>query len=438
MGVNVNKLCSGFINPWGGRTHDVTHSLGHCHQFSTVGLTMPVQTRSGGRTRTANSQKKKPARSRGSQKERRGVGKKREASKKQDTEQVVEPKAEEREIEELPAKKAKTEQEEAQLYSFHEGVIERGHVYFFYRPKVQHEEVHDIDDVGNFHMLLVPRPPEFSIHTVDETRDSSDQVDRDELELIPAGADVAPGAETKNKPKKHFRLITIGKKRLPDPEGHHGKEVFWASVTAIGDDLHSLEQGFEEHSYQTKTRGERHQGPVRLAGRGVYGIVNSRGKTPSRNETHLAYHLSHPSAAGEVQEELGIHTASSFVVQVKNPEAEPSSFGQRIQLPAWKRAKYPEGIMKHVYEKNTKGRSYGLRFAPCSCIELLDYAGAELLLIAARSGVEGVDQSLGERRGEVLKEVSQRESQEPTEDIFKELGFEKDKFPAEPIKGQWI
>jgi len=38
----------------------------------------------------------------------------------------------------------------------------------------------------------------------------------------------------------------------------------------------------------------------------------------------------------------------------------------------------------------------------------------------------------------VLKEVSQRESQEPTEDIFKELGFEKDKFPAEPIKGQWI
>jgi len=266
-------------------------------------------------------------------------------------------------------------------------------------------------------MLLVPRPPEFSIHTVDETRDSSDQLDRDELELIPAGADVAPGAETKNKPKKHFRLITIGKKRLPDPEGRHGKKVFWASVTAIGDDLHSLEQGLEEHSYQTKTRGtylvspdcaphrqsgtgERYQGPVRLAGRGVYGIVNSRGKTPSRNETHLAYHLSHPSAAGEVQKELGIHTASSFVVQVKNPETEPGSFGQRIQLPAWKRAKYPEGIMKHVYEKNTKGRPHGLRFAPCSCIELLDYAGAELLLIAARSGVEGVDQSLGERRGE--------------------------------------
>lgn len=38
----------------------------------------------------------------------------------------------------------------------------------------------------------------------------------------------------------------------------------------------------------------------------------------------------------------------------------------------------------------------------------------------------------------VLKEVSERESQEPTEDIFRELGIEKDKFPAEPIEGQWI
>ncbi|KIM70361.1 hypothetical protein SCLCIDRAFT_1207699 [Scleroderma citrinum Foug A] len=399
---------------------------------------MPVQTRSGGRTRTASPQKEKPARSRGRKKVRRSAVKKREESEKQDAEQAVEPKAEEKETEEIPAKKAKTEQEEAQRYSFNEGVIERGHVYFFYRPKVQHEEVHDIGDVGNFHMLLVPRPPEFSVHTVGETQGSSDQVDEGEMVLIPGGADVAPAAETKNTPRKHFRLITIGKKRLPDPDGPHGKEVFWASVTAIGDDLHSLEQGLGERSYQTKTRGERHQGPVRLAGRGVYAIVNSRGKTPSRNETHLAYHLSHPPAAEEVQEELGIHTASSFVVQVKNPEVEPGSFGQRIGLPAWKRAKYPEGIMKYVYEKNTKGRSYGLRFAPCSCIELLDYTGAELLLIAARSGVEGVDQSLGEKRGEVLKEVSERESQEPTEDIFRELGIEKDKFPAEPIEGQWI
>lgn len=100
-----------------------------------------------------------------------------------------------------------------------------------------------------------------------------------------------------------------------------------------------------------------------------------------------------------MQQELGIPTTSSFVIQVKNPDAEPGSFGPRIGLPAWRRAKYSEGIMKNIFEKNTRGRSYGLRFVPCSCIELLDYEGVELLLIAARSGVEGVDQSLGERRG---------------------------------------
>lgn len=97
--------------------------------------------------------------------------------------------------------------------------------------------------------------------------------------------------------------------------------------------------------------------------------------------------------------ELGIHTASSFVLQVKNPEAEPGSFGQRIGLPAGRRAKYPEGILKYVFEKETRGRSYGLRFVPCNCIDLLDYEGAELLLIAARSGTEGTDESLGESRG---------------------------------------
>ncbi|KAL4069790.1 hypothetical protein V8B97DRAFT_1969274 [Scleroderma yunnanense] len=384
---------------------------------------MPVQTRSGGRTRNVNPQKKKPVRSR--------RGKKEEGSEKRDDEQVIEPKTEERETEEIPAKKARTGEEEAQRYSFHEGVIERGHVYFFYRPKVQHEEVHDIDDVKNFHMLLVPRPPEFSIHITGETS----QAGTDEMKLIPEGADAAPAEETKDQPKKHFRLITVGKKHLPDP-GEKG--VFWASVTAVGDELHKLEKGLGERSYQTKTRGERHEGPARLAGRGVYAIVNTRGKTPSRNETHLGYHLSHPSEAGEVQQELGIYTASSFVLQVKNPGVEPGSFGQRIGLPAWRRANYPEGIMTYVFEKGTRGRTYGLRFTPCKCIELLDYEGAELLLIAARSGVEGVDQSLGENRGEVLKEVGERESQEPTEDIFRELGMEKDAFPAEPIEGHWI
>lgn len=151
--------------------------------------------------------------------------------------------------------------------------------------------------------------------------------------------------------------------------------------------------------------GTRHQGPARLAARGAYAIVNASGSTPSARETHLGYHLSHPppSAFGGVQKALGIHPASSFVLQVKNPNA-PNTGGVRVGLPGGKRAKYPAHIMREVFgagEKGGRGREkYGLRFASVEREELLDYEGAELLLIAARAGEEGLEKSLGEGRGE--------------------------------------
>lgn len=152
-----------------------------------------------------------------------------------------------------------------------------------------------------------------------------------------------------------------------------------------------------------RTAGTRHQGPARLAARGAYAIVNSEAKTPSQRETHLGYYLSHPSGEqmGEVQEILGIHHASSFVLQVKNPLAPTSGPGQ-IGLPKGQRADYPDNIMDGVFGKGgQRGReSCGLRFAACERKEMLDYEGAELLFIAARSGEGGLEQSLGEGRGQ--------------------------------------
>jgi hypothetical protein len=231
-------------------------------------------------------------------------------------------------------------------------------------------------------------------------------------------------------------LIIVGKKKLPDPEREKHAPI-WATVIFVGDNLHDLEDKLGERTYETKTRGTRHTPPVRLAGRGVYAIVNSQGNVPSRNATHLGYHLSHPTEMGDVQKALGIHIASSFVIQVKNPKAEaPAS--QRVGLPKSRRAIYSEDIMKHVFGRGEKGRSsIGLRFTNCNSIELLDHQGAELLLIPARTGTEGNDQSLGNGRGEALEEVSRCESGERVEQIFKELAFHKDRFPAEPLKGEW-
>ncbi|KAG2338347.1 hypothetical protein BDR05DRAFT_1043135 [Suillus weaverae] len=339
--------------------------------------------------------------------------------------------------EETEGKRPKTEEANINKYAFTPGVIERGHIYFFYRPKVQHEEVHSMDDVGKLQILLVPSPSEsFSMQgKIEQCKDVSG-ADADEMNLVAQGADAAPTPESTTKDKKHFRLIIVGKKRLPDPEREKHAPI-WATVIFVGDNLHDLEEKLGERTYETRTRGTRHTPPVRLAGRGVYATINSQGNVPSRNATHLGYHLSHPTELGNVQKALGIQIASSFVIQVKNPKAETQA-AQRVGLPKSRRAIYSEDIMKHVFGRGEKGRSpIGLRFANCNCIELLDHEGAELLLIPARTGTEGNDQSLGNGRGEVLEEVSRCESEERVEQIFKELAFNKDRFPAEPLKGEW-
>ncbi len=134
------------------------------------------------------------------------------------------------------------------------GTIERGHIYFFYRPRVQLEEVHSMDDVQRFHILLVPRPPEFSVGS--DQKDA--QPDEDgEMKLISSGSDVIPAPESTNEKKKPFRLLAIGKKQLPDPEASGGgrKGVFWALVSTVGEDLQKLQDGLGEKEYETKTRG---------------------------------------------------------------------------------------------------------------------------------------------------------------------------------------
>ncbi|RPD65147.1 hypothetical protein L227DRAFT_591317 [Lentinus tigrinus ALCF2SS1-6] len=352
--------------------------------------------------------------------------------------------------EEPPVKKAKTAQsneEEAPTKkhpmenAYQAGTIERGHIYFFYRPKVELEEAHSLDDVQRFYMLLIPRPPQFASGSDISTSQENGDEDQ-EMNLIEPGADAVPEAEPKGATKKRFRLLVLGKKALPDPEatGSGRHQVFWATITTIGEDLKKLEEGLGARTYETKTRGTRHQGSARLAARGAYAIVNSEARTPSQRETHLGFYISHPSGdqLGEVQETLGIHQASSFVLQVKNPLAPPSGPGQ-VGLPKGRQADFPEEIMRDVFGKGgQRGReSYGLRFASCERREMLDCEGAELLFIAARSGDEGLEQSLGEGRGQALEEVEKSESKETIDQVMKELAMDGSKVPADPLGGGW-
>ncbi|OJT04486.1 hypothetical protein TRAPUB_4756 [Trametes pubescens] len=384
------------------------------------------------------------------------------------------PEAEETQPEEPPVKKVKTETEQSTEEQPHRqkedseeaeadkenapakrhpaegtyqaGTIERGHIYFFYRPKVELEEAHSLDEVQRFYMLLVPRPPQFA--APDSTADAQPKDDDEdqEMTLIEAGADAVPAPEPRGQSKKRFRLMIIGKKGLPNPDvgggkGGGRKQAFWSTISTVGDDLKKLEEGLGAKEYETKTRGTRHQSAARLAARGAYAIVNNEAaRTPSQRETHFGYHLSHPDDEhfGEVQQTLGIQQASSFVLQVKNPLAPASGPGQ-VGLSKGQRAEYPEEILEGVFGKGgRRGReSYGLKFAPIERRELLDYEGAELLFIAARSGEEGLETSLGEGRGHALEEVEKDESKESMDEVMEELAMDDGKIPADPLEGTW-
>ncbi|KAF9524264.1 hypothetical protein CPB83DRAFT_861504 [Crepidotus variabilis] len=347
------------------------------------------------------------------------------------------------------SKKAKPGAEQERTRIYESGTIERGHIYFFYRPRVMVEEVHSIDDIKNFHMLLVPRPPDFAISQSNKKgAKKPESFAEGELKVLEQGADAVPASDDATSTRKRYRLVTVGKKKLPDPEGEDSgstrrKETFWATVTACGENLQELEKGLGEKTYETKTKGTRHEGPARLVARGGYAIVNSEGKTPSQRETHLGYHVSHPPPAdlADVQTSLGIFSASSFVLQVKNPLAPATSPQQAHSKPA----EYPEWIMNDVFGKpkgrgkHTKGReSYGLRFVSCETPELLDYKGAELLLIAARDGEEGLETSLGEGRGKALTKKQEEEALDTVEHVFNEIGLDLEKFPVESLEGTWI
>ena len=198
------------------------------------------------------------------------------------------------------------------------------------------------------------------------------------MDILAPGADAVPAPVTQSTTKQHYRLITVGKKKLPNPERHvsgsRRKETFWATVTAVGDDLGSLEKGLGEKTYETKTRGyiqcfltshenpglryflgTRHEAPSRLAARGAYAIVNTDTNVMSKRETHLGYHISHPKSS-EMGKSLGIHSASSLALQVKNLHA-PTTGPRQVRT---KGADYPAWIMRDVFgatdRQGQKGR----------------------------------------------------------------------------------
>jgi hypothetical protein len=240
-------------------------------------------------------------------------------------------------------------------------VLERGEIFFFYRPRVNQESVEGPEDVQRLSIVLLPRR------------------------------------------RRVVRRLIVGRKRLPDPDAH---ERFWGFVDEVAERPQEVEDELDREEYLTKTRGLRVQPAARPAGEGVYGIVRHD------DHTHLAYQLELPQQLGEVQRELNIEREASYIIAVKNPQVpSPPGLGNphlQVDLP-----------------KELQERFASRRFIDADPPAFLDFEGIEFVLIGAAEDVRqelGIDlKPERERidRTDIFRELKLEPEEHPLQPLLK-------------------
>jgi len=217
-------------------------------------------------------------------------------------------------------------------------IIEQGDIFFFYRPKVDTEEVEHIKNVQRFYMITSP--------------------------------------EKRN--KNIYRLFLIGQKQLPEiVEGRStSKERNWALNVLTNSNSEDIRRELLAAEYTTETRGKRRIAAAVPVGEGKYCIVKHD------NHTELAYILELPKIPGPTQREFEIKKEASYIISVKNPD---------VTIPGYaafstedKKPKYPKHIMEEFGDR---------RWIDVEDPELLNYENTQVLLIGARK--KDVEEELG-------------------------------------------
>jgi hypothetical protein len=247
--------------------------------------------------------------------------------------------------------------------------LEEGDIYFIYRPEVRPEGEDDepaegLGEVQNFYLVLKPHGG-------------------------------------------RFRLINVGRKRLPEIDGH---ERNWGFVDMVAGSGQQIEQALRQETYDTKTRGARVLPAARPAGEGVYALLRIDGRM------QLAWALELPEKPGPVQKAFNIPPEASLAVSIKNPEKGGGPRGARLSEE--QKADYPKELQKEFRDR---------RFAT-EDPRLLDYEGAEIIFVGARSNPEQAYRI----------DLQPEDESEGSAEIFKQLRFAKSRHPREPLlKGEW-
>jgi hypothetical protein len=252
----------------------------------------------------------------------------------------------------------------AQVKSHENPLLERGDIFFLYRPRVGKDEAHGLEDVERLFLLLKPW------HA------------------------------------RKYRLLIVGRKKLPDPSEH---DRLWAFVWRVFTDRKELEAELGAEEYTTKTRGVRRVAAARPAGEGIYAIVRHG------EHTHLAYVLEQPKRQGPAERELNIKREASYIIAVKNPESgNPPAAG----LGPEREARFPRKLQE---------KFAGRRFIPVDPPDFLDYEGAELMLIGAAENAEA----------ELGIKFRPDDEDEHTADVFRELQLPREVAREPLFEGEW-
>lgn len=171
------------------------------------------------------------------------------------------------------------------------------------------------------------------------------------------------------------RRIVVGKKRMPAPGG---REREWAFVDRLARSRAGLLEDLGPRTYDTKTRGLRHQPGARLFALGEYAVIEHG------DHTHVTYALDEDCERDELHESLNVGAEGSVIAAVFNPVAK---WSRRATLAYGGNPDDASPFREpSIYPDELQARFGKKRFAPLDPA-FLDYQGAELVLIGSEDEV---------------------------------------------------
>ena len=177
-------------------------------------------------------------------------------------------------------------------------VLEKGDIFFFYRPKTKivddssDGDVKSIDDIRRFFMV-----------TATTTTAANTENEQQQQQF-----DGTNSKTPKEEESQRYRLFVIGKKSLPEIRTTEARrsERYWAKVGGIFENPQELSSELLSDEFR---KGD----AARPVGEGKYAIVKHQ------DHAELAYVLEMPEEPGEAQRELGIEKEASYIVSIINP-----------------------------------------------------------------------------------------------------------------------